>query len=81
MCRFRHSNRFLQSELKDIEDLAPGTGGVLNPTLKAPLAVYKDDVHGSRFFKDGVCVMGSSKAGLSPVDEDGRAFQAEAIKA
>lgn len=35
--------RFLQSDLKDIEDLAPGTGGVLNPTLKIPIAVYKDD--------------------------------------
>jgi len=103
--------RFLQSDIKDIEDLQPGTGGVLNPTLKAPLAVYKDDeggvhkfsalcphlkgvvcwnglekswdcpVHGSRFSKDGICITGPAKAGLSPVDEDGRAMQAEAIKA
>lgn len=35
--------RFLQSDIKDIEDLAPGEGGVLNATLQKPLAVYKDD--------------------------------------
>ncbi|KAK3683177.1 hypothetical protein LTR37_020490 [Vermiconidia calcicola] len=35
--------RFLQSDINDIEDLVPGSGGVLNPTLNAPVAVYKDD--------------------------------------
>jgi glycine/D-amino acid oxidase-like deaminating enzyme/nitrite reductase/ring-hydroxylating ferredoxin subunit len=35
--------RFLQSDITDIEDLAPGTGGVLNTATKAPTAVYKDD--------------------------------------
>ncbi|KAK4986756.1 hypothetical protein LTR66_007773 [Elasticomyces elasticus] len=87
--------RFLQSDIKDIEDLAPGTGGVLNPTLKMPIAVYKDEqgnvtkrsalcphlkgvvcwnnlekswdcpVHGSRFSKEGICLIGPSKGNLS----------------
>lgn len=35
--------RLLQSDIKDIEDLIPGQGGVLNPTFSKPLAVYKDD--------------------------------------
>src|ERR1700761_6999922 len=35
--------RVLQSDITDIEDLALGEGGVLNPTLKQPIAVYKDD--------------------------------------
>ncbi len=35
--------RFLQSDIHDIEDLPNGEGGVLNPTVKAPVAVYKDD--------------------------------------
>lgn len=35
--------RFLQTDITDIEDLAPGSGGVLNSTLKKPLAIYKDD--------------------------------------
>jgi glycine/D-amino acid oxidase-like deaminating enzyme/nitrite reductase/ring-hydroxylating ferredoxin subunit len=35
--------RFLQSDIQDIEDLVPGEGGVLNPKLSAPMAVYKDD--------------------------------------
>ena len=35
--------RFLQSDIKDIEDLVPGEGGVLNPTTGKPLAVYKDE--------------------------------------
>ncbi|EON95802.1 putative fad dependent oxidoreductase protein [Phaeoacremonium minimum UCRPA7] len=35
--------RFLESDLTDIEDLVPGTGGVLNPTLSKPIAVYKDE--------------------------------------
>ncbi|KAL2041308.1 hypothetical protein N7G274_005690 [Stereocaulon virgatum] len=32
--------RFLHSEIADIEDLAPGSGGVLNATTKKPLAVF-----------------------------------------
>ncbi|KUI68572.1 Putative Rieske 2Fe-2S iron-sulfur protein YhfW [Cytospora mali] len=35
--------RFLESDIQDIEDLAPGTGGVLNPKTKLPIAVYKDE--------------------------------------
>jgi glycine/D-amino acid oxidase-like deaminating enzyme/nitrite reductase/ring-hydroxylating ferredoxin subunit len=35
--------RFLQSDIDDIEDLAPGQGGVLNKGLKKPLAVYKSE--------------------------------------
>lgn len=35
--------RFLQSDISDIEDLAPGKGGVLNVPHKQPVAVYKDD--------------------------------------
>jgi len=42
--------RFLQSDLHDIEDLPNGEGGVLNPTLKMPLAVYKDDEGGVHKF-------------------------------
>ncbi|KAI4251305.1 MAG: hypothetical protein LQ352_004922, partial [Teloschistes flavicans] len=35
--------RFLQSDIADIEDLAPGEGGVLHPLTKLPIAVYKDE--------------------------------------
>jgi len=42
--------RFLQSDIKDIEDLAPGTGGVLNPKTSKPLAVYKDEEGGVHKF-------------------------------
>lgn len=35
--------RFLQSDIKDIEDLEPGSGGVLNPSGKLPRAIYKDE--------------------------------------
>ena len=35
--------RFLQSDVDDIEDIARGTGGVLNPKTSKPIAVYKDD--------------------------------------
>ncbi|KAJ0116938.1 Rieske 2Fe-2S iron-sulfur protein YhfW [Diaporthe amygdali] len=35
--------RFLQSDINDIEDLAPGTGGVLNPKAKMPMAVFRDE--------------------------------------
>jgi len=103
--------RFAQSDIPDIESLAMGQGGVLNPKTKKPLAVYKDDqgkvhqfsalcphlqgavcwnktekswdcpIHGSRFSKDGVQIMGPSKAGLSPADESGEAAQQQAIKA
>jgi Rieske Fe-S protein len=91
--------RFLQSDIMDIEDLAPGTGGILNPKTTKPIAVYKDEngkvekfsglcphlkgvlcwngteksfdcpVHGSRFSKDGICVMGPAKANLPPIDK------------
>lgn len=101
--------RFLQSDISDIEDLAPGTGGVLNPKTSKPIAVYKDGdgtvskfsalcphlkgvvcwngaeqswdcpVHGSRFAKDGVQIMGPAKAGLGPADDEGQAKQQEAV--
>ncbi|KAK4234952.1 FAD dependent oxidoreductase-domain-containing protein [Achaetomium macrosporum] len=35
--------RFLQTDITDIEDLAPGCGGVLNSATSKPLAVYKDE--------------------------------------
>jgi Rieske Fe-S protein len=35
-------------------------------------------VHGSRFGKDGLCVMGPAKAGLPPMNESGEAIQQEA---
>ncbi|KAF7193857.1 putative Rieske 2Fe-2S iron-sulfur protein YhfW [Pseudocercospora fuligena] len=35
--------RHLTSDITDIEDLAPGTGGVLNPKTKVPIAVYKTE--------------------------------------
>lgn len=38
-------------------------------------------VHGSRFSKDGICVMGPSKIGLSPVDSEGEISQTQATKA
>ena len=35
--------RFLQSDIKDIKDLAPGSGGIIIPATKTPMAVYKDN--------------------------------------
>jgi Rieske Fe-S protein len=35
--------RLLQSDIQDIEDLAPGWGGVLNPKTSKPVAVFKDE--------------------------------------
>ncbi|KAJ1328259.1 gamma-glutamylputrescine oxidase [Microdochium nivale] len=35
--------RFLKSDISDIEDLVPGSGGVLNPKTGKPIAVYKDE--------------------------------------
>lgn len=46
--------RFLQSDISDIEDLRPGSGGVLNPTAKMPVAVYKDEGGGIHEFS-AVC--------------------------
>ena len=34
--------RFLQGDITDIEDLQPGTGGVLNSKTAKPVAVYRD---------------------------------------
>lgn len=34
--------RFLQSDIRDIEDLALDSGGVLNPVMGSPTAIYKD---------------------------------------
>ena len=96
--------RFLESDIKDIEDIVPGSGGVLNPKTKTPMAVYKDEegkvfkfsalcphlkgvvcwngaekswdcpVHGSRFGKDGVAIMGPAKGNLPPADEAAEAL-------
>lgn len=38
-------------------------------------------VHGSRFSKDGVCVMGPAKGNLGPVDESGGELQGQTSKA
>ncbi|KAL8685573.1 MAG: hypothetical protein Q9218_007674 [Villophora microphyllina] len=103
--------RFLQSDIQDIEDLLPGTGGVLNPKTKTPMAVYKDEngkvskfsalcphmkgvvcwnglekswdcpVHGSRFGKDGVGIMGPAKGNLPPADEAAEALLKQAPSA
>ncbi|GAW20517.1 hypothetical protein ANO14919_100230 [Xylariales sp. No.14919] len=35
--------RFSKSDIQDIEDLAPGCGGVLNPTASKPMAICKDE--------------------------------------
>ncbi|GKT60184.1 FAD dependent oxidoreductase [Colletotrichum tofieldiae] len=35
--------RLLQTDITDIEDLGRGCGGVLNPKLSKPIAVYKDE--------------------------------------
>ncbi|KAK0624423.1 FAD dependent oxidoreductase-domain-containing protein [Immersiella caudata] len=35
--------RFLQTDITDIEDLVPGSGGVLNTATSKPLAVYKNE--------------------------------------
>lgn len=35
--------RLAQADIKDIEDLAPGQGGVLNPIMSKPIAVYKGE--------------------------------------
>ncbi|KAH0299873.1 FAD dependent oxidoreductase, partial [Aureobasidium melanogenum] len=35
--------RMLQSDINDIEDLLPGTGGVLNSKTSKPIAVYKTE--------------------------------------
>jgi glycine/D-amino acid oxidase-like deaminating enzyme/nitrite reductase/ring-hydroxylating ferredoxin subunit len=35
--------RFLQSDIQDIEDLVPGSGGVLNTTTSKPIAIFKDE--------------------------------------
>ncbi|KAL2023279.1 hypothetical protein VTK56DRAFT_3017 [Thermocarpiscus australiensis] len=98
--------RYLKTDITDIEDLALGSGGVLNSAAKKPVAVYKDEngkvhtysalcphmkgvvcwnaaeksfdcpVHGSRFSKDGVCIIGPAKANLTPADKAGEVDQA-----
>jgi Rieske Fe-S protein len=123
--------RLLQSDIADIEDLVPGSGGVLNhvrtlapfpyvcrcsrltcgqKTCK-PVAVYKDEngkvhtfsalcphmkgvvcwnatekswdcpVHGSRFSKDGICIIGPAKGNLQPEDGAGKAAASKAVNA
>lgn len=103
--------RLLQTDITDIEDLVPGSGGVLNNGVSAPAAIYKDEdgkvhsfsalcphlkgvvcwntaeksfdcpVHGSRFSKEGVCLIGPSKANLSPSDAPGKVSQEQAAAA
>jgi hypothetical protein len=38
-------------------------------------------VHGSRFSKDGVCVMGPAKGNLQPMDESGKQLQGQTAAA
>jgi len=101
--------RFLQSDIEDVGQIPKGSGGVLNPKTKKPIAVYKDEegqvhrfsalcphlkgvvcwndgekswdcpVHGSRFSKDGVQIIGPAFAGLGAVDESGEAMQKVAM--
>ncbi|KAK0724864.1 hypothetical protein B0H67DRAFT_480601 [Lasiosphaeris hirsuta] len=104
--------RLLQTDITDIEDLVPGTGGVLNKGVSAPVAIYKDEdgkvrsfsalcphlkgvvvcwdtagksfgcpVYGSCFSKEGVCLIGPSKANLSPSDAPGKDLQEQAVGA
>ncbi|KAF2415201.1 DAO-domain-containing protein [Tothia fuscella] len=102
--------RFLQSDIKDIEDLAPGYGGVMHAKTGKPVAVYKGEdgkvekfsalcphlhgvvcwnplekswdcpVHGSRFSKEGVCVMGPAKGNLEPANKAGGEAQTQGAK-
>ncbi|XXG99873.1 hypothetical protein Hte_006214 [Hypoxylon texense] len=39
----QYINDCCNRDVADIEDLAPGCGGVLNPMAKTPVAVYKDE--------------------------------------
>jgi glycine/D-amino acid oxidase-like deaminating enzyme/nitrite reductase/ring-hydroxylating ferredoxin subunit len=101
--------RLLQSDITDIEDLAPGTGGVLNPKTSKPLAVYKTEdgevrkmsafcphlkgvvcwntaekswdcpVHGSRFSKEGICVIGPAKGNLPAEDDAAKKAQQQVL--
>ena len=69
-----------------------GEGGVhkfsaLCPHLKGVVCWNKSEeswdcpIHGSRFSKDGIQVMGPAKANLSPIDESGKATQQQAVEA
>ncbi|KAK3939605.1 putative Rieske 2Fe-2S iron-sulfur protein YhfW [Diplogelasinospora grovesii] len=103
--------RLLQSDITDIEDLVPGSGGDLNPKTSKPVAVYKDEngkvhtfsalcphmkgvvcwnatekswdcpVHGSRFSKDGICIIGPAKGNLQPEDDAGKTAASKAVNA
>ncbi|PGH15033.1 hypothetical protein AJ79_02715 [Helicocarpus griseus UAMH5409] len=66
--------RFLKSDIQDIEDLAAGTGGVLNSKTSSPLAIYKDEagkVHGYSalcpHMKGVICWNDSEKSWDCPV--------------
>lgn len=66
--------RFLQTDITDIEDLVPGTGGVLNKGFSQPIAVYKDEdgeVHESSalcpHMKGVVCWNNTEKSWDCPV--------------
>lgn len=78
--------RFLQSDIDDIEDLAPGSGGVLNKAKNSggPIAVYKDE--GGQVFqmsalcphlKGVVCWNGTEKSWDCPVH--GSRFSAKGL--
>ncbi|KAK0610630.1 FAD dependent oxidoreductase-domain-containing protein [Bombardia bombarda] len=76
--------RLLQTDITDIEDLGRGCGGVLNPKLSKPLAVYKDDegkVHTYSAFcphlKGVVCWNAAEKSFDCPVH--GSRFSKEGI--
>jgi len=76
--------RFLQSDITDIEDLAPGCGGVLNPTKSGPVAVYKDESGKVKTFsalcphlKGVVCWNQTEKSFDCPVH--GSRFSAEGV--
>lgn len=76
--------RFLQSDIQDMEDLGRGEGGVLNPTLGKPVAVYKDDEGQTHqlsalcpHLKGVVCWNGTEKSWDCPVH--GSRFSKEGI--
>ncbi|KAG5795185.1 hypothetical protein H9Q69_005749 [Fusarium xylarioides] len=62
-----------EGNVKQYSALCPHMKGVVcwNTTEKS----FDCPVHGSRFSREGICVMGPSKGNLDPVDEAGKADQ------
>lgn len=62
-----------EGNVKQYSALCPHMKGVVcwNTTEKS----FDCPVHGSRFSREGICVMGPAKGNLSPVDDAGKADQ------